>query len=194
MKPSPLKYTLFILPVIWFLLLLYFCGQTDFYYLKSAQGAGHQIAALTKAIEYFAKDMGRYPTTQEGLDSLLSKPTHLGDNWKGPYLTQEDLNTYFQGHTKIKDVWNSPYVYYSPAQYETGALYEVYSWGKNQQDNFGQKDDITNWRGADMNYYRDEITLNRPDPFWDRIGVILLVLIPIILIALIVLNNMNRSG
>ena len=154
----------------------------------------HQMATLVKAIESFARDAGRYPTTQEGFNVLIVKPRNsLSLRWKGPYLTQSELDSYFNGKRAITDVWGTQYVYYSPAQYEKGALYELYSCGKNQQDDFGQQDDITNWQGINTVYYADEQTFVVNDPI-ERIGALLIILIPILMIVLIIFNQaLNRN-
>ncbi|MDH4426140.1 MAG: type II secretion system major pseudopilin GspG [Acidovorax sp.] len=47
--------------------------------------AGVQIADLDKSLELFKLDVGRYPTTEEGLDALVKKPS-AANGWNGPYL------------------------------------------------------------------------------------------------------------
>ena len=47
--------------------------------------ARSQIDALEKALDQYRIDMGRYPTTEEGLDSLMNAPLNE-PNWAGPYL------------------------------------------------------------------------------------------------------------
>src|SRR3954462_4645183 len=45
---------------------------------------------IETALDTYRLNMGRYPTTEQGLDALLTKPTfeneRLGDKWNGPYL------------------------------------------------------------------------------------------------------------
>lgn len=47
--------------------------------------AGVQIADLDKSLELFKLDVGRYPTTEEGLDALVKRPGSV-NGWSGPYL------------------------------------------------------------------------------------------------------------
>jgi TM2 domain-containing membrane protein YozV len=44
-----------------------------------------QIELLGQALDMFHLDVGRYPTTSEGLQSLLIQPNGI-DGWNGPYL------------------------------------------------------------------------------------------------------------
>src|SRR6202140_1027458 len=44
-----------------------------------------QIDALDKALDQFRIDVGRYPTSEEGLAALTTAPSGE-QNWSGPYL------------------------------------------------------------------------------------------------------------
>jgi general secretion pathway protein G len=68
-----------------------------------AKTAGVQIADLDKALELFKLDVGRYPTTEEGLDALSKKPGSV-NGWTGPYL---------KGGVPA-DPWGHPYRYANP--------------------------------------------------------------------------------
>ena len=65
--------------------------------------AGVQIADLEKSLELFKLDVGRYPTTDEGLDALVKRPASI-NGWTGPYL---------KGGVPT-DPWGHPYRYASP--------------------------------------------------------------------------------
>ena len=65
--------------------------------------AGVQIADLDKSLELFKLDVGRYPTTQEGLNALVAKPASV-NGWTGPYL---------KGGVPT-DPWGHPYRYANP--------------------------------------------------------------------------------
>src|ERR1043166_6831919 len=45
---------------------------------------------IETALDTYRLNMGRYPTTEQGLDALLTKPTFenekQGEKWNGPYL------------------------------------------------------------------------------------------------------------
>ena len=65
--------------------------------------AALQIADLEKSLDLFKLDVGRYPTTQEGLEALATKP-QSANGWNGPYL---------KGGVPL-DPWGKAYVYTSP--------------------------------------------------------------------------------
>ena len=65
--------------------------------------AGVQISDLDKSLELFKLDVGRYPTTQEGLNALVAKPASV-NGWTGPYL---------KGGVPT-DPWGHPYRYANP--------------------------------------------------------------------------------
>ncbi|HSI32304.1 MAG: type II secretion system protein GspG [Phycisphaerae bacterium] len=69
-----------------------------------APGAQKSMASIAEALNTFKADVGRYPTTTEGLRSLVDKPLR-NDKWKGPYLKQPLLLT---------DPWKRPYGYKFP--------------------------------------------------------------------------------
>lgn len=68
-----------------------------------AKTAGVQIADLDKSLELFKLDVGRYPTTEEGLEALVKRPGSV-NGWAGPYL---------KGGVP-SDPWGHPYRYTSP--------------------------------------------------------------------------------
>lgn len=86
-------------------------------------------ANLSSALDLYELDNGAYPTTEEGLNTLLSK-TATAPNWKGPYLKKSP-----------KDPWGNPYIYKAPGTHN--ADYDLYSYGRNGAEGGG--DDITNW-------------------------------------------------
>jgi general secretion pathway protein G len=91
-----------------------------------------QIDALGKALDQFRLDVGRYPSSEEGLQALNAAPAGEG-RWGGPYLQKAVPN----------DPWGKPYQYKSPG--ERGE-YDLYSFGKDGQAG-GQDEasDIGNW-------------------------------------------------
>lgn len=44
-----------------------------------------QIADLDKSLELFKLDVGRYPSSEEGLEALVKRPGNV-NGWTGPYL------------------------------------------------------------------------------------------------------------
>lgn len=92
-------------------------------------------------LENFRKDIGRYPSQQEGLDALFFRRVDI-KNWNGPYINK-----------RIPlDPWGNKYRYVYPSKYGN-KNYDIYSIGKNRIDNFGNVDDITNWKETDFSYY-----------------------------------------
>jgi len=84
---------------------------------------------IGSALDLYELDNGAYPTTEEGLNALLTKPANA-PNWRGPYLKK-----------RPNDPWGNPYVYKYPGTHNVD--YDLYSYGKNGVEGGG--DDITNW-------------------------------------------------
>lgn len=90
-----------------------------------------QIDAFDKALDTYRLDVGRYPTTEEGLAALLVKPTTAA-NWNGPYLKKE----------VPLDPWGHAYLYRSPG---SKGDFEITSYGKDgQPGGTDENADITN--------------------------------------------------
>ena len=88
---------------------------------------------LKTALGMFDVDCGRYPTSKEGLNVLLSASADGSlTNWRGPYL--DGLNS---------DPWGHEYVYRSPGVHNTNS-YDLYSLGPDGVGN--DSDDIGNWQ------------------------------------------------
>ncbi len=81
--------------------------------------AATQAKLLRSAVETFRLDVGRYPTTQEGLAALVTKPsdTVIAARWRGPYL---------DGDIPL-DPWKNPYQYSIPGA--GGQPFALYSMG-----------------------------------------------------------------
>jgi general secretion pathway protein G len=103
-------------------------------YNKLAKGkdqiAKIQIKELEGGLQLFSFDMGRYPTSSEGLDSLIQNPGNM-DSWKGPYLAKD----------VPKDPWGRPYVYRCPGMHGD---YDLLSFGADGVE--GGDDDICSWK------------------------------------------------
>ncbi len=69
---------------------------------KTAKAQG-DLVNLRKMLDTYRLDVGVYPTTDEGLESLRTQPGDA-EGWKGPYLTKP----------VPMDPWNEPYVYEWP--------------------------------------------------------------------------------
>lgn len=66
--------------------------------------AAVQIADIEKALELFKLDVGRFPTSQEGLEALVTRPS-AANGWNGPYM---------RGSAIPADPWGNPYRYANP--------------------------------------------------------------------------------
>ena len=89
--------------------------------------ARYDLETLRGAVERFHLDMGRLPTSAEGLDALVVAPANGANAWHGPYLRKLSC-----------DPWGQPYVYRQPG---AAAAFEVVSFGPDQQPGGG--DDIS---------------------------------------------------
>jgi general secretion pathway protein G len=89
-----------------------------------------QLKELEGALQLFAFDVGRYPSTGEALDALVRNPGSI-ESWKSAYLSKE----------VPKDPWGKPYVYRCPGQHGD---YDLLSLGPDGVE--GSEDDITSWK------------------------------------------------
>lgn len=91
-----------------------------------------QINALEKALDTYRLDIGRYPSTEQGLNALVNKPADE-PKWQGPYLAK----------AVPLDPWGRPYQYKVPG---TKSEYDLLSYGKDgQPGGSGEGADITNY-------------------------------------------------
>ncbi len=90
-----------------------------------------QIDALEKALDQYRLDTGRYPTTELGLNALVTKPANE-PKWNGPYLRK----------TVPLDPWGRPYQFLSPGQ---KGDFDLLSYGKDGvPGGTGDNADLTN--------------------------------------------------
>jgi general secretion pathway protein G len=89
-------------------------------------------ANIATALDLYMMDNGRYPTTEQGLQALLSAPSTGVVKWNGPYLKKKKLP---------KDPWARDYVYKAPGDRNKDG-YDLYSLGGDGKEG---GDDVTNW-------------------------------------------------
>ena len=100
--------------------------------LKAARA---QIEMLGTSLDTFRLDVGRYPSSQEGLAALRQRPFGA-DRWDGPYI-KKDVPA---------DPWGRPYYYRSPG--EGGHPYDLLSYGADgAPGGDGDNRDITSYDG-----------------------------------------------
>jgi general secretion pathway protein G len=99
---------------------------------KGKQSAAKaQIELFGQSLDQFRLDVGRYPTTQEGLAALVTNPGI--DKWEGPYLKKGLPN----------DPWGRPYIYTCPG---THGEYDIVSYGRDgQPGGEGEDRDVVSW-------------------------------------------------
>ena len=96
--------------------------------------AAVQIADIDKALELYKLDVGRYPSTEEGLAALAARPATVSSGWSGPYLKGSIPN----------DPWGKPYKYQGPGP---GGDVEILSLGADgAPGGEGENADVRNTR------------------------------------------------
>ncbi|MDP2156288.1 MAG: type II secretion system major pseudopilin GspG [Nitrospirota bacterium] len=90
-----------------------------------------QIEMFGQALDSFKLDTGRYPTTSEGLNALVTNPGAQG--WDGPYLKKAVPN----------DPWKKPYQYQSPGSHGD---YDLLCYGADgAAGGEGENQDVNSW-------------------------------------------------
>jgi general secretion pathway protein G len=79
--------------------------------------AAAQIESFGKALDAYRLDLSRYPSSDEGLKALVTKPASADARWQGPYLKKD----------VPRDPWGNAYQYRAPAGDKD---YEITSLGK----------------------------------------------------------------
>ncbi|MDA8432159.1 MAG: type II secretion system major pseudopilin GspG [Nitrospiraceae bacterium] len=91
-----------------------------------------QVEMLGSALDAFRLDVGRYPTTSEGLNALITNPGVEG--WNGPYLRKSVVPN---------DAWRRPFQYQSPGSH---GEYDLFSYGADgTPGGDGYNKDINSW-------------------------------------------------
>ena len=97
--------------------------------------AKQDVLALENALDLYKLDNGQYPTTDQGLAALVTKPDSnpIPSDWKaGGYLKQLP-----------RDPWGRPYQYLNPGQH---GEYDIYSLGADgREGGTGVNATIGNW-------------------------------------------------
>lgn len=95
--------------------------------------AGIQIKDIEQALEMYKLDVGRFPSTAQGLGSLFTKPADAS-GWNGPYL-KSDVPL---------DPWKNEYQYKYPGQ--KGEL-DIFTYGADgSPGGEGEDSDVGNWK------------------------------------------------
>jgi len=99
---------------------------------SESKTAAAQIDALGKALAQYRLDTGRYPSNEQGLNALWTKPADE-NRWWGPYLRK----------APPADPWGRDYQYRHPGQH---GEYDLFSLGKDgREGGDGENADVSNW-------------------------------------------------
>ena len=89
-----------------------------------------QINDLEQALEIYKLDVGRFPSSSQGLEALVSEPSGAR-GWNGPYLKKGELPL---------DPWGNPYQYRA-----SGSTIDISSYGADgRQGGSGEDADVSN--------------------------------------------------
>lgn len=107
-----------------------FIGQID---TAAVNRARQDIRGIETALDLYRLDNFKYPSTEDGLEALVSNPGEdAAPNWK-QYLRRIPT-----------DPWNKPYLYANPGQ--RGGSYDVFTYGADgREGGEGTDADIGNW-------------------------------------------------
>ena len=95
-----------------------------------------QIESIGTALKLYKLDMGSYPTTEQGLQALVSAPATSGTSkWRqGGYLEKGKVP---------KDPWDNEFIYLAPGSHGD---YDLLSYGADGVSGGADKNkDITSW-------------------------------------------------
>jgi general secretion pathway protein G len=91
-----------------------------------------QIVGFEKALQQYRLDVGTLPSTEQGLQALLAKPSSV-NKWDGPYLEK----------ALPADPWGNAYLYVAPGEH---GEFDISSTGRDgRPGGDGLDADITNW-------------------------------------------------
>lgn len=100
---------------------------------SKTKAAKVQIEELMASLDMYKLDVGGYPTTAQGLKSLIEAPDNA-KFWNGPYLRKAKVPV---------DPWQNDYVYVSPGKH---GKFDLYSRGADGTDGGeGEDKDVLGW-------------------------------------------------
>jgi general secretion pathway protein G len=100
---------------------------------SEVNAAKAQMDAFGKALDAYRIDVGRYPTSEQGLVALTAASSD-NPKYRGPYLSK----------AVPLDPWSRPYNYRSPGQH---GEYDLWSYGRDgQPGGSGDDADLVSWR------------------------------------------------
>ncbi len=101
--------------------------------------ARSQLTMLEGGLESYRMDNGRFPNTEQGLDSLFNAPT------SEPAPRNYQPGGYLKGGREPLDPWGNAYLYESPGEHNEHSI-DIWSYGADgQPGGEGVDSDIGNW-------------------------------------------------
>ena len=109
-------------------------GRTDEAKVKTTKV---QIKGIESALKLYKLDNGMYPSTEQGLSALVTKPT------VGIIPKSYKEEGYLDSKAVPKDAWGNDYLYISPDEHGD---YDLFSYGADgTKGGDGKNADITSW-------------------------------------------------
>ncbi len=100
---------------------------------SKTKAAKVQIEDLAAALDMYKLDLGKYPTTEQGLKALIESPDGA-KRWNGPYLRKSKMPL---------DPWQQEYRYVSPGVHEK---FDLSTLGADDKEGGeGEDQDIVSW-------------------------------------------------
>ncbi|MEN9896616.1 MAG: type secretion system protein GspG [Pseudomonadota bacterium] len=100
---------------------------------SKTKAAKVQVEDFSAALDMYKLDMGKYPTSDQGLQALIEAPEG-SKRWNGPYLRK--------AKTPL-DPWQNEYHYVSPG---THGKFDLFTYGADDKEGGeGEDQDINNW-------------------------------------------------
>jgi len=100
---------------------------------SKTKAARVQIEDLSAALDMYKLDVGKYPSSEQGLSALVEKPSD-SKRWNGPYLRKVKVP---------QDPWIQDYNYASPGKH---GKFDLYSYGADEKEGGeGEDQDINSW-------------------------------------------------
>jgi general secretion pathway protein G len=124
--------TLIALAILSWLVFSVLEDRKNHHHLTDTQFTQESLRILDDGLQQFFKDVGRYPTREEGLKALIALPNSRPSGWSGPYV--------YAWESEPLDRWGDAYIYRCPGK--NGKPFDLYSCGPSGIDRGGAGDNI----------------------------------------------------
>ena len=105
----------------------------------NVQATKAKISSVSQALELYRIDNGRYPTTEQGLQALITKPT------TNPEPKRYMAGGYIKSRANLMDAWDNDLQYASPGQHNPRG-FDLWSLGSDQEPGGAESGaDFGNW-------------------------------------------------